>query len=173
MGTAQTTFAGERWGATGSHVTGSDISHMTGSHQTWPEVCSAHARLFPAFFSYYCSRKCNTVVQVPGLPEVTKGHVIPFGVPLCVRMRNRKLCNIHSSGAFWPEVTLWNVTPSWAKGVEGVCALGCSLWSLRLSWSTETSPFTGYLSLSHHFISMGAPSIEGHSAFIQACDYSI
>jgi hypothetical protein len=25
------------------------------------------------------SRKCNTVVEVPWLPEVTKGHVTPSG----------------------------------------------------------------------------------------------
>jgi hypothetical protein len=37
MGTAQLVFAGEQWGATGSDVTGSDVSHC-------PEVCSAHAQ---------------------------------------------------------------------------------------------------------------------------------
>jgi hypothetical protein len=53
----------------------------------------------------------SAVVQVPGLPEVTKGHVNPSGLPWNdVRMRNRKLCNIRLSGAFWPEVTLWGVT---------------------------------------------------------------
>jgi hypothetical protein len=31
--------------------------------------------------------------------------------PLDVRMRKRKLRNIRPSGAFWPEVTLWSVTP--------------------------------------------------------------
>jgi hypothetical protein len=37
---------------------------------------------FPAFFSYYNgSTKCSTVVQVPWLPEVTKGHVTPSGFP--------------------------------------------------------------------------------------------
>ena len=45
----------------------------------WPEVCSAHARIFPALFSYYSSStKYNTVVQVPWLPEVTEGHVSPW-----------------------------------------------------------------------------------------------
>ena len=100
-------------GATGSHVTGRDVRHVTGRHipecgpdQKWPEACSAHARLSPAFFPTIA------VVQVPGLPEVTKGHVNPSGLPWNdVRMRNRKLCNIRLSGAFWPEVTLWNVTP--------------------------------------------------------------
>ena len=51
----------------------------------------------PRFFSYYSS---STVVQVPGLPEVTKGHVTPFGVHLGVRMRNWKLRNIRPSGDF-------------------------------------------------------------------------
>jgi hypothetical protein len=33
-------------------------------------------------------------------------------ISLSVRMRNLKLRNIRPSGAFWPEVTLWNVTRS-------------------------------------------------------------
>ena len=120
---------GVLWGgATGSHVTGSymsgsDVSHVTESkHQSgalsgsmfcacatescaisapvgpfdrkwresrdrkglWPEVGSAHARIFPrAFF----------VVVVPWLPGVTKG--VPLG------LRNRKLCNTHSSKQCW------------------------------------------------------------------------
>ena len=46
MGTAQLAFVElVRCGATGSHMTGSDV---TGSL----EVCSAHARLSPCFFSY-------------------------------------------------------------------------------------------------------------------------
>jgi hypothetical protein len=46
MGTAQVVFAVERCGgATGSYVTGSDVSHMTGSDDSdCPEVCSAHAQ---------------------------------------------------------------------------------------------------------------------------------
>ena len=46
MGTAQVVFAVERCGgATGSYVTGSDVSHMTGSDDNdCPEVCSAHAQ---------------------------------------------------------------------------------------------------------------------------------
>ena len=36
----------------------------------------------------------------------------PFGVPFGLRIRNRKLRNIRPSGAFWPEITLWNVTRS-------------------------------------------------------------
>jgi len=64
--------------------------------------------------SYYYSNstKCSTVVQVPGLPEVFEGHVTPKGGWKGVRMRNRKLRNIRPCGAFWPEVTLWNVTRS-------------------------------------------------------------
>ena len=42
---------------------------------------------FPALFSYYNS---STVVQVPWLPEVTKGHVTPKGWK-CVSIGNRKL----------------------------------------------------------------------------------
>jgi hypothetical protein len=53
---------------------------------TWSELCSAHARLSPAFFSYYSSRKCNTVVSTSTratvyhcLPEIALSLVIyPF-----------------------------------------------------------------------------------------------
>ena len=52
MGTAQLLFAVVLCGgATGSDVTGSDVSHMTGSDVSrCPEVGSAHARLFPASY---------------------------------------------------------------------------------------------------------------------------
>jgi hypothetical protein len=39
-------------------------------------------------------------------PVVTEGHVIPFGVPLGVCMRNRKMHNIRPSGTYTPEVPL-------------------------------------------------------------------
>ena len=48
MGTDKIVFAEERWGATGSHVTGSDGSHVTGSdvsHVPCLEVYYAHAQL--------------------------------------------------------------------------------------------------------------------------------
>ena len=51
---------------------------------SWPEVCSAHA---PFFF----------LVVVTWLPDMTEGHLTSFGVPLGIRMRNRKLCNTRSS----------------------------------------------------------------------------
>ena len=50
MGTAQVVFEGvvRGGGATGSRVTGSDVSHVTGSgpdrKRPCPEVCSAHAQ---------------------------------------------------------------------------------------------------------------------------------
>jgi len=53
---------------------------------------------FPRFFLTIVV--VQNVVQIPWLPEVTEGHVTPKGVPLGVRMRNRKLCNIRPSGAF-------------------------------------------------------------------------
>ena len=104
MGTAQTLFEEVvQGGATGNHMI------TRGPDRKWPEICSVHGRkCIPSFFSYNSS---NTVVQVPWLPEVAEGHVTPFGVPLSVRMRNRKFRNIRTSGTFWPEVTLWNVTP--------------------------------------------------------------
>ena len=76
---------------------------------TWSELCSAHARLSPAFFSYYSSRKCNTVVSTS--TRATVYHCLP-------------------------EIAL----------------------------SLVIYPFPAIL------FSWGAPSIDGHSAFIQACD---
>jgi hypothetical protein len=45
----------------------------------------------------------------------------PEGDPLRrgVHMLNRKLHNMHPIGAFWPEVTLWNVTHSDRRGSFG------------------------------------------------------
>ena len=61
MGTDKVVFKVELCGrttgsdVTGSDVTESDVRHMTGSgpvrKRHCPEVCSAHARLFPALFS--------------------------------------------------------------------------------------------------------------------------
>ena len=46
-----------------------------------PEVCSSHARLFPAFFF---------LVVVTWLPDVTKGHLTPSGFPwVCTRSDRR------------------------------------------------------------------------------------
>ena len=93
MDTAQTIFEEMvRGGATGrnvtgcdvSHLTGSDVRHVTGSHVSGvgPDrnyVLRVPGSAFRRFFSYYSS---STVVQVPWLPEVAEGHVIPSGFPL-------------------------------------------------------------------------------------------
>ena len=55
--------------------------------RSWPEVCSAHARLFPPRFFLSSS------TVVPWLPDVTEDHLTPFGFLLGVRMHNRKLRN--------------------------------------------------------------------------------
>ena len=125
-------------GATGSDVTENDVT----------EVCSAHARIFPVLFSSYYSSTSN---MATGSDQRSRD---PFGVPLGVRMRNQKLGNIRPSGAFWPEVTLWNVTPSGFPWVRCAHAwsevpLGCSLGRPCLSYS---SPYH-YLPLSRNFIS--------------------
>ena len=80
-------------------LTGSDVSHVTGINLTgrcpdWNRKSHKWSR------AHSSSTKCSTVVQIPWLLEVTKGHVIPKGVPLGVRMRNRKLRHICPSGAF-------------------------------------------------------------------------
>ena len=81
-----------------------ELMSVTWPKSNWPEACSVHARFFsPRFFSYESS---STSTMATGSDQRSRD---PFEVPL--GMRNRKLCNIRPSGAFWPEVTLWNVTP--------------------------------------------------------------
>ena len=54
------------------------------------------------------------------------------GVPLGVRMGNRKLRNIRPSGAFWTEVTSSSVTRRASPGSHVIgSTLGCSLGRLR------------------------------------------
>jgi hypothetical protein len=59
MGTAQVTFEVVLWGgATGSDMTGSDVSHMTRSdvsHVPCPEVYYAHAQPEVAQYPTWCS----------------------------------------------------------------------------------------------------------------------
>jgi hypothetical protein len=98
MGTTQATLAGMRWGATGRNMTVKGSRVITGSmFCACPEVHSC------AFFLTI------VVVQNVSLPmtdRATGSNVTPKGVPLGVHMRNRKLRNIHPSGAFLSEVTL-------------------------------------------------------------------
>jgi hypothetical protein len=87
---------------------------------------------------------------------VTEGHGTPEGVPWKgVRMRNQKLRNICPSGAFSSEMTSSNVTRRDSPGSRVIgSGPGCSLGHPRPinSMATGTSPFTGYLPLSRHFI---------------------
>jgi hypothetical protein len=59
--------------------------------RTCPEVALTGRRfcVCPAF------SRAFFLVVAPWLPDVTEGHLTPFGVPLGVR--NRKLCNTRSS----------------------------------------------------------------------------
>ena len=62
MGTDKVIFVREQWGATGSHMTRSDV---TGSHVTGSRVCTCATGTF-----------CITtrvVVQVPWLPKGVEG----------------------------------------------------------------------------------------------------
>ena len=106
MGTDKTAFAGELPEVTWPENTEvcsahaqPEVRNIHPSGVFWPEVCSVHARLF----SYYSS-KCNTVIQVPWLPEVTEGHVTPLGFP---RVCACATCTISApySGPFCPEMT--------------------------------------------------------------------
>ena len=72
------------------------------------------------------------------------------GVSLGVLMRNRKLGNIRPSGAIWPEMTSSNVTNRPSPGTGSHVS---ALWVLSrtsASYLSFSSPFTGYLALSHH-----------------------
>ena len=75
----------------GSDGTENDISHVTGVTSS-PEMTSHEVTSFSSIFSYYSSStKCSTIVHVPWLPDMTKGHVTPKGFPWKgVRMHDRK-----------------------------------------------------------------------------------
>jgi hypothetical protein len=63
-----------------------------------------------------------------------------FGVSLGVH--NRKLRNIRPSGAFWPEVTLWNVTRSERRSRDpfGVRMRNRKLCNIRPSGAFSLRP---------------------------------
>ena len=97
------------WGIDGDRT----IAHDRKSHDwklSWPEVTGSDVitgSMFcacpgfsPAFFSYYSNTKCNTVVQVPLLPEVTKGQVTPSGFHwVCAEMTSSNITRRASSGS--------------------------------------------------------------------------
>ena len=107
MGTDKTAFAGklpevtwpENTEVCSAHAQ-PEVRNIHPSGVFWPEVYSVHARLF----SYYSS-KCNTVIQVPWLPEVTEGHVTPLGFP---RVCACATCTI-STPIVGPFVRKWRV----------------------------------------------------------------
>ena len=158
-------------GATGSHVTGSDVSHVTGSD----------VRHMTRSYSVrkYVLRMCNWKLRNirPSRtfwPKVTKSRdrkrpcpeVGPLGV------RNRKLRNIHSN---------WRSRDPFGS-VHGVFSTTSASYYPRkpciLYLVTGTS--LGYLTFYFHIVSRLCSTstkstfdhpIEGHSAFIQACDW--
>ena len=84
------------------------LRHIRPSGAIWPEVTKSRDRKWPCpeaalIGSRFCAcpafPRVFFLVVVPWLPDVTEGHLTPFGVPLGVRMRNRKLCNTRSSGS--------------------------------------------------------------------------
>jgi hypothetical protein len=73
-----------------------------------------------------------------------KGHITQKGWK-GVRIRNRKLRNIRPSGAFWLEVTLWNVNRSdrWSRD-PFVVPLGVrNIRSSGAFWTEITWPHIG------------------------------
>jgi hypothetical protein len=138
-------------GVTGSHITRSDVTGMTGSgtdrkshvrKRPWPEVIAcACATVSPRFFSY-CSSSTSTMAWVCACAT---GSCAIFAL---VGPFDRK----------WRYETSPIVTEGHPKGVEGVCActtassaisglVGCSLGHRCLSFSSP-----GYHPLSRHFI---------------------
>jgi hypothetical protein len=81
----------------------------------------------------YSNTKCSTVIQVPGLPEVTKGHVTPKGFHLgeMYACATRKWRNIRPSEDFKPLVMSSNVT--WLRR-DSIGRVGCC------TISDQTSP---------------------------------
>ena len=59
-----------------------------------------------AFLRFFLTIVVVQNVSLRMTDEATGSDVTPKEVPLGVHMRNRKLRNIHPSGAFLPEVTL-------------------------------------------------------------------
>ena len=113
MGTDKATFEVVLWGgATGSDVTGSDISHVTGSDpvrkynmrmryrkschirpsgafwsevtksRDWKRPCPEVALTGSRFFACPAFSCAFLLVVVTGLPNVTQGHLIPSGFSL-------------------------------------------------------------------------------------------
>jgi hypothetical protein len=119
-----------------------------------PEVCSAHARLFPRVFF---------LVVVTWLPDVTESHFIPSGFPW--------VCACTTGNCATPVVTEGHLIPS---GFPWVCActtgncatpvvtedhvtpsevsLGCSLRLPRPIFSMVTGTSPGFLPLLFSYI---------------------
>ena len=93
MGTTQATFAGVRWGATRRPVNVNGSRVIIGS-------------MFCAFLRFFLTIVVVQNVSLRMTDGATGSDVTPKEVPLGVHMRNRKLRNIHPSGAFLPDVTL-------------------------------------------------------------------
>ena len=110
---------------------------------TWPEVCSAHAQihhpyLSPAFFfgfpHFFLTIVVVQVVQVPWLPEVTKGHVNPSGFPSVCAFATGSCAISALVGPFdrkWRYETSPRSDRRSPEGVEWVCA--CATGSCAIS----------------------------------------
>ena len=78
----QSSIWGGGAGTTGSDVTKSDVSHVTGGgpDRKWRQSRKYVLRMRNRYILYYyysSSTKCSTVVQVAWAPEVTECHVTP------------------------------------------------------------------------------------------------
>ena len=124
MRTDKVAFEGVLWGgATGSHMTGSDVNHVP-----CPEVCSAHAQTevvqYPPKWGLF-DRKWQSrdrkwscpafsraffLVVVPWLPDVTEGHLTPFGVPWVCATGSCATPVVVVNNVGW-ECSLWRLRP--------------------------------------------------------------
>ena len=170
----------EQWGATGSDETGSDVTG-SGLDRKWcqsrdrkgRELRWRHNRKYVLrmrnryilYYYYISSTKCSTVLQVPWLPDVMEvtwprrcfpwAHACTTGscaISVLVGLFDRKWHHETS-----PVITEGHVTPKVLplEITRSEVPLGCSLGHPHpiSSMATGTSPFTGYLPLSRHFIS--------------------
>ena len=129
---------------------------------TWPEValtgtgsyCVRMPGFSTVFFYYSSSTKCNTVVQVPVLPEVNEGHVTHSGFPwVCACATG--ICAI--SAIVGPFDRKWRYETSLGVPLGGRMRDRKCPWGRSLgrpcpisSMATGTSPYH-YLPLSRHF----------------------
>ena len=148
------------WGAMGCYrkwpwpeVTSPEVTSPKAA-LTWNDVSRDRKMLWPEPEVFACACATGTFCTTTMATGSDRRSRDLQWVPLGVRMPTGKLRNICPSGAFWLEVTLWNVTRSDQKSPEGggrvcACATGsCTISALvgpfHRKWRHQTSPISVY-----------------------------